>query len=104
VAQHQAFLLEFLSEHGIYQIPSIPLSTRPLEMLKQDSAVWNMSVAERTTLHDTWSATASESIRQSQIEDFENLRKKHAGARQSFEEIKEQVSNFVDGRSIWLTT
>ncbi|CAE6473590.1 unnamed protein product [Rhizoctonia solani] len=89
-AQHQAFLLDFLSQHGLYQVPLIPRTTRPLESLKQDAMVWNMSLTERNTLYDTWYATASESIRESQIEDFENLRKKHAAARQSFEEIKEQ--------------
>ncbi|KAF8748917.1 P-loop containing nucleoside triphosphate hydrolase protein [Rhizoctonia solani] len=90
-AQHQAFLLDFLSQHGLHQVPAIPRTARPLEALKEDPMVWSMSLTERNTLYDIWYATASESIRESQIEDFENLRKKHAAARQSFEEIKEQV-------------
>ncbi|KAF8730672.1 P-loop containing nucleoside triphosphate hydrolase protein, partial [Rhizoctonia solani] len=89
-AQHQAFLLDFLSQHGLHQVPAIPRTARPLEALKEDPMVWSMSLTERNTLYDIWYATASESIRESQIEDFENLRKKHAAARQSFEEIKEQ--------------
>ncbi|CAE6419735.1 unnamed protein product [Rhizoctonia solani] len=89
-AQHQAFLLDFLSQHGLHQVPAIPQTARPLEALKEDPMVWSMSLTERNTLYDIWYATASESIRESQIEDFENLRKKHAAARQSFEEIKEQ--------------
>ncbi|CAE6531432.1 unnamed protein product [Rhizoctonia solani] len=90
VAEHQAFLRNFLSQHGIHQIPPIPHATRSLEALKEDPMVWSMSLSERNTLHDTWCTTASESIRESQIEDFENVRRKHAAAKQSFEEIKEQ--------------
>ncbi|KDN37126.1 hypothetical protein RSAG8_10335, partial [Rhizoctonia solani AG-8 WAC10335] len=89
-AQHQAFLREFLSQHGTHQIPPIPHTIRSLEALKEDPMVWSMSLSERNTLYDTWYATASESIRESQIEDFENVRKKHAAAKKSFEEIKEQ--------------
>ncbi|KEP50888.1 NFX1-type zinc finger protein [Rhizoctonia solani 123E] len=90
VAQHQTFLREFLSQHGTHQIPSIPRMARSLEVLKDDPLVWSMSLTERNTLYDTWYATASESIREAQIEDFDNVRKKHAAARKSFEEIKEQ--------------
>ncbi|KAG8720713.1 hypothetical protein FRC09_009099 [Ceratobasidium sp. 395] len=88
--QHQVFLANFLSQHGVYQIPPVPHTTRPLEALKDDPMVWEMSLSERSTLYDTWYITASQSIRESQIEDFENLRRKHAAAKQSFEEIKEQ--------------
>ncbi|KAJ1300333.1 hypothetical protein OPQ81_005154 [Rhizoctonia solani] len=90
VAQHQTFLNNFLSQHGVYEIPPVPRTTRPLEVLKEEPMVWSMSLSERNTLYDTWYITASESIRESQIEDFENVRKKHAAAKQSFEEIKEQ--------------
>ncbi|CUA71425.1 NFX1-type zinc finger-containing protein 1 [Mus musculus] [Rhizoctonia solani] len=89
-AQHQTFLLDFLSQHGIHQIPPIPRTTRPLETLKDDGMVWSMSLSERKTLYDTWYIMASESIHEAQIEDFDNVRKKHAAAKQSFEEIKEQ--------------
>ncbi|KAG8792975.1 hypothetical protein FRC12_004344, partial [Ceratobasidium sp. 428] len=88
--QHQVFLANFLSQHGIYQIPPVPRTTRQLDALKDDPMVWEMSLNERSTLYDTWYITASQSIRESQIEDFENLRRKHAAAKQSFEEIKEQ--------------
>ncbi|KAH7335672.1 hypothetical protein B0J17DRAFT_667287 [Rhizoctonia solani] len=89
-ARHQAFIRNFLTQHGVHQVPPIPLTSRPLDALKDDPMVWSMSLTERKTLYDTWYVTASESIRDAQIEDFENVRKKHAAARQSFEEIKEQ--------------
>lgn len=80
-----------MHQHGLRNAPSIPRTTRRLEVLQSDPRVWSMSPSERTSLYDTWYITASESIRQTQIEDFENLRRKHAAAQKSFDEIKEQV-------------
>jgi hypothetical protein len=82
---------DFMFQHGLDAVPSIPTTTRPLDDLKGDADVWNMSRSERATLYDNWYMAASESIRETQVEDFENLRRKHSDALRNWEEIKEQV-------------
>ncbi|KAF8599525.1 P-loop containing nucleoside triphosphate hydrolase protein, partial [Ceratobasidium sp. AG-I] len=90
VDQHRAFVAEFMFQQGVGRIPTIPETNRALDELLADPNVWNMSLIERKTLHDVWYTAASQSIRQTQVEDFENLRQKHKDARRNFEEIKEQ--------------
>ncbi|KAG9092170.1 hypothetical protein FS749_015949 [Ceratobasidium sp. UAMH 11750] len=88
--QHYQFVQEFLYQHGLEEIPEIPQTTRPIESLLDDPLVWNMSVSERATLYDVWYMAASEAIRQSQVDDFESLRRKHTEALQKFQEIQDQ--------------
>jgi hypothetical protein len=82
-----------MHEHGLEDIPKIPQTDRPLETLLTDHDVWNMSLSERAALYDMWYMAASEAIRQSQVDDFENLRHKHTEALRKFQEIQDQVCN-----------
>lgn len=76
----QEFVLDFLKQHVLSNIPSIPKTTRPLQFLKADSRVWWMSLGERKKLYKTWCTAASELIHQTQVTDFEKLRWRHANA------------------------
>ncbi|KAG9124064.1 hypothetical protein FRC07_013002, partial [Ceratobasidium sp. 392] len=88
--QHHQFVQEFLNQYGLEEIPDIPQTTRPIENLLADPSVWNMSMSERATLYDTWYMAASEAIRQTQVDDFESLRRQHTDALQKFQEIQDQ--------------
>ncbi|KAG8742681.1 hypothetical protein FRC10_001037 [Ceratobasidium sp. 414] len=88
--QHYQFVLNFMHQYGLEEIPEIPQTTRPIESLLADPSVWNMSVSERATLYDVWYMAASEAIRQSQVDDFEILRRKHTEALHKFQEIQDQ--------------
>lgn len=79
-------------QHGLDAVPTIPQLNRPLESLLEDPNVWKMSLSERASLYDTWYMAASELIRQTQVEDFENLRRKHTEALKKYQEIQDQVS------------
>lgn len=89
--QHQEFLFEYMYQHGLDSIPSISLTTRPIDQLKADPQLWRMSLIERDALYDTWYTAASESIRRVQLEYFKELRERHATARTNFQEAKDQV-------------
>lgn len=91
--EHHVFVSEFLYQYGVEEIPTIPETNRPVEELLRDSNVWNMSVPEREALYNVWYMAASEAIRQSQVEDFESLRRKHADALKKFQEIQDQVTS-----------
>ncbi|KAG8790256.1 hypothetical protein FRC12_012372 [Ceratobasidium sp. 428] len=88
--QHTQFIQEYLYQHGVEEAPIIPQTTRPIEILLTDPSVWTMSLSERAALYDTWYMTASEAIRQSQVDDFENLRRQHTEALHKFQEIQDQ--------------
>ncbi|KAG8703866.1 hypothetical protein FRC09_003894, partial [Ceratobasidium sp. 395] len=88
--QHTQFVQDYLYQHGLEEVPIIPQTTRPIETLLADPSVWRMSLSERGALYDTWYMAASEAIRQSQVDDFENLRRQHAEALHKFQEIQDQ--------------
>ncbi|KAF8598648.1 hypothetical protein BDV93DRAFT_593819 [Ceratobasidium sp. AG-I] len=89
--QRRRFLAKFFLQQGVRTIPNIPETTRALDNLRVDPNVWNMSQSERRALYDIWRVAAGESIRETQVGEFENLRQKHEHARRRFDEIKEQV-------------
>jgi hypothetical protein len=95
VLQHHEFVSQFLYQYGVEEIPVLPETDRPVEELFEDSNVWGMSLPERKTLYDAWYMIASDSIRQSQVEDFENLRRKHTEALKQFQEIQDQVNTLA---------
>ncbi|CAE6473604.1 unnamed protein product [Rhizoctonia solani] len=90
VLKHREFVTQYLYQHGIEEIPSIPETKRPVEELINDSRVWEMSVSEREALYNTWYMIASDSIRESQVEDFERLQRNHADALKKYQEIQDQ--------------
>ncbi|CAE6460674.1 unnamed protein product [Rhizoctonia solani] len=90
VVNHREFVIQFLYQHGIETTPSIPETDRPVEELINDPRVWEMSLKEREALYNTWYMVTSDSIRESQVEDFERLQRNHAAALKKYQEIQDQ--------------
>ncbi|KEP50889.1 NFX1-type zinc finger protein [Rhizoctonia solani 123E] len=90
VVKHREFVIQFLYQHGIEATPSIPETDRPVEELISNPRVWEMSLKEREALYNTWYMVASDSIRESQVEDFERLQRIHAVALKKYQEIQDQ--------------
>lgn len=95
VVKHREFVAQYLYQHGIEEVPSIPETNRPTEELINDSRVWEMSLSEREALYNKWYMIASDSIRESQVDDFERLQRNHADALKVYQEIQDQVSRIV---------
>lgn len=91
IARHRDFVSQYLYQYGVDEIPAIPETNRPVEALLEDTNVWGMSVPEREALYNVWYMAASEAIRQSQVDDFENLHHKHTKALKRFQEMQDQV-------------
>ncbi|CCO36196.1 NFX1-type zinc finger-containing protein 1 [Rhizoctonia solani AG-1 IB] len=90
VVKHREFVAQYLYQHGIEEVPSIPETNRPTEELINDSRVWEMSLSEREALYNKWYMIASDSIRESQVDDFERLQRNHADALKVYQEIQDQ--------------
>ncbi|CAE7233886.1 unnamed protein product [Rhizoctonia solani] len=90
IAKHREFVGEFLYQYGIEVTPSIPETNRPVEELIDKPQVWDMSLKEREALYNRWYMVASDSIRESQVEEFERLQRNHAAALKKYQEIQDQ--------------
>ncbi|KAJ1300335.1 hypothetical protein OPQ81_005156 [Rhizoctonia solani] len=90
IVKHREFVSQFLYQHGIEETPTIPKTNRPIEELIDNPRVWEMSLSEREALYNTWYMVASDSIRESQVEDFERLQRNHASALKKYQEIQDQ--------------
>ncbi|CAG8640251.1 1615_t:CDS:10 [Funneliformis mosseae] len=65
---------------------SEPTTNRPLEELKDDTNIWNMSEAERITLHDFW----RQEFNLECIEDLARLQKTHDEKRKEVENVQNE--------------
>ncbi|KAJ1302896.1 hypothetical protein OPQ81_003195 [Rhizoctonia solani] len=90
IVKHREFVSQFLYQHGIEETPTIPKTNRPIEELIDNPRVWEMSLSEREALYNSWYMVASDSIRESQVEDFERLQRNHASALKKYQEIQDQ--------------
>lgn len=81
----------FFRALGEESIPTIPSSDRELDDLFQDGNVWQMSTAEREHLHKFWIGQARIEMNRNQLEEFEQLRARHAEKRREYNECKETV-------------
>ncbi|CAE6467693.1 unnamed protein product [Rhizoctonia solani] len=98
-ASRQNFLQTFMREHGLKNIPKVPNTTRPLDILLKNPRVWNMSRSERTMLHEAWSIEASDLTHVGQIKDFEDFRESHVKASGQHKEITDQLKAEILSRS-----
>ncbi|KAH9951524.1 P-loop containing nucleoside triphosphate hydrolase protein [Amylocystis lapponica] len=85
-------LKAFFQAFGCEDIPSIPSSNRPLEILTSDDCddVWTMSLVERQRLHLYWTSETRLQMQQARTQDFERLREKHATALKDYNEGREE--------------
>ncbi|KAG6845312.1 hypothetical protein H0H87_011162 [Tephrocybe sp. NHM501043] len=81
----------FFAAQGCAEVPSVPVSNRPLETLLEDGNVWSFSVVERERLHVYWKERVRETIHQNNIHDFESLRGKYTQALQLYNEGKDEA-------------
>ncbi|KAG8730710.1 hypothetical protein FRC11_006011, partial [Ceratobasidium sp. 423] len=95
----QIFLRDFMSEHGLKNVPKVPKTKRPVGALQRDPRVWRMSRTERTALHKAWSIEASDSMKDSRIQEFEALRQSHKSASEAHKEITAQLKAEILSRS-----
>ncbi|OJA18615.1 hypothetical protein AZE42_01788 [Rhizopogon vesiculosus] len=82
----------FLAEIGCAQLPIVPTSTRPLDMLLEYVGdVWTMSRLERHILHTFWVDQTRIELAESQKGEFERLREVHENILRECNEGKEEV-------------
>ncbi|KAL4078405.1 hypothetical protein V8B97DRAFT_1937181 [Scleroderma yunnanense] len=80
---------------GEESIPVIPSRDRSLQDLLQDGEVWEMSTTERERLHRFWIEQARIQMSRNQLEEFENLRIKHADKIREYNEGRETARREV---------
>ncbi|CAE6506724.1 unnamed protein product, partial [Rhizoctonia solani] len=90
VSKHQQVVYEHIQRHGLHVMPPIPTTNRLPRELQGDPKVWSMSFSERRRLYNVWYMPASQSIRERQLEEFEDLRRKHIWALEAFNKAKEE--------------
>ncbi|KAG8712686.1 hypothetical protein FRC11_014505, partial [Ceratobasidium sp. 423] len=98
-ATRKNFLQNFMREHGLKSVPTIPTTSRPVDDLLKNPQVWRMSRGERNELHRAWSIEASHLTNDSQIQTFEEFRQAHTDASEAHREITEQLKAEILSRS-----
>jgi len=83
--------LNFFVAHGCDRIPIIPSSDRPLEVLLPLGEIWTLSQPERERLDVYWTEEMRINLHRNQLQDFENLREKHAETLRIYNEGKDEV-------------
>ncbi|KAK2464284.1 hypothetical protein APHAL10511_003741 [Amanita phalloides] len=83
--------LTFFVEHSMNGIPEIPTTDRPLDDLLAQGSMWDLSLNERMRLDRFWRERTREDVFQSQLEEFENLRKKHEAFLELVNEGKNEI-------------
>jgi hypothetical protein len=84
----------FFDELGFSgQMPSIPSNNRPLERLvKSSSNVWSMSPSERKRLAESWEEDMRKIAYQSNLAEFDLLRRSYKDACKVYEDVQDEVS------------
>lgn len=83
--------IDFFLAHGYLSIPDIPHRDRQLDDLLSDGEIWSMSSVERKRLHVYWTEVIREYLYQSHLDNFEDLRKKHADILKRHNEGRDEV-------------
>ncbi|KAH7335663.1 hypothetical protein B0J17DRAFT_616684 [Rhizoctonia solani] len=96
---HQNFLRDFMREHGFKNVPKVPKTNRPVNLLQKNPGVWRMSRSERISLHKIWSIEAGDVTHESQIREFEKFRLAHKVASEQHKEISDQLKAEILSRS-----
>ncbi|KDQ57638.1 hypothetical protein JAAARDRAFT_270513 [Jaapia argillacea MUCL 33604] len=81
----------FFAQFGYDGIPILSTTDKPLEALLEQDDVWSMSVAERGRLNTYWIEVFRINAYQTQTEDFERLRRKHAEALRQYNEGRDEA-------------
>jgi len=93
--KHRENLLEWFSNHELADIAEPPTTDRPLDILKYDDDVWDMSRSERLKLSQYWESSARSFGFESDVEVFKDLKRKHAELQQQLDAYNTEVSGWV---------
>jgi hypothetical protein len=92
VANHQENLLGWFARHELVDIPELPTDDRSLDILIHDDDVWDMSRPERLKLSRYWESSARAFGFESNVEDFKDLKRKHAELQQKLNDYNTEVN------------
>lgn len=82
----------FFAHLGYNALPSIPTSDRSLEQILEDEPdIWSLSRAERGRLQDYLTREVRLQLHETQLEEFERLRARHADVLERYNEGKNEV-------------
>ena len=86
----------FFQELGFgSMIPPIPAGTRPLEMLRDNPAIWAMSLDERARLASEWEREIREMAYRSNLGRYNRVRDEYNEACKDYNDMKDEVSNLT---------
>jgi hypothetical protein len=82
----------FLRRFDVFEIPPIPITDRPLDILLAEPSPWTCSGAERQRLNEYWVGQVRAKLERQEVDMFKKLREEHAQALADFNEGKVEVS------------
>ncbi|KAH7108426.1 AAA domain-containing protein [Auriculariales sp. MPI-PUGE-AT-0066] len=85
-----ATLPDFFARFNM-QIPPIPQTERPIDQLKEEFDIWNMSATERQQLYHFWREEAAQLFKVSRAAESEALRKRLAEVQQRHDALQDQM-------------
>jgi hypothetical protein len=86
---------DFFIAHGCNNVPVVPTSNRALDELLGSGDIWSMSRSERDCLHGFWIELVRTDLHDTQLQEFERLRLKHADKLFTFKEGKDEVGELI---------
>lgn len=91
----------FFDELGFLDmIPQVPSGRRPLEHLVTCDSVWSMSLSERGCIAESWEDEMRRMAYESNLEEFDQLKKQYKDACQVYEDVQDEVSR-LDAQSVY---
>lgn len=87
---------DFFASLGYQGMPSVPTSSRNIDsLLFGDIPLWSMSRFERRSLADHWEEEIRQHAYASNMDEFEEVKRRYLEACQNFNDVKDQVSAFI---------
>ena len=84
---------DFFGYFGYARVPTAPATNRTLGVLLDLENVWDMSRTERRRVHEFWTREVRTAAQDSNQQEFERLRTRHAEALKRFNEGKAEVGD-----------
>jgi hypothetical protein len=81
----------FLRRFDVFEMPPVPISDRPLDVLLADPSPWACSEIERKRLHEYWLGQVRAKLERQEVDQFKKLREDHAQALADYNEGKVEV-------------
>jgi hypothetical protein len=80
-----------LRRFDVFEMPPVPISDRPLDVLLADPSPWACSDIERKRLHEYWLGQVRAKLERQEVDQFKKLREDHAQALADYNEGKVEV-------------